>query len=328
MEKILKELCECFGPPGFEEEVKKKIEDFLRNKNFEKIEDRFGNLIYHLKGEKPSLAFTAHIDEIGIVCTDADERGFLSCAPLGGVYPHLYTGHRVVFKNGIIGIFTGKDWKDSQTKDFSEIKIDIGTKKKEEALEKVPIGEPGVIYSSFVFQENKIISRNLDNRAGVSVLLDIMLENNNFERDIYFVFNTQEEIGLRGARVFSEYLEVEFVFTIDVSTSGDTYAEPKRAFEIGKGAGIRVMDRGTVFPQKLINYLENLAKENNIKVQRDAGSTGMTDAFYIQTARGGIPSIAITIPIRYTHSPSSFVLMDDLYEVKKLIKAVIKNPPK
>ncbi len=328
MKKILKELCEIFGPSGFEGEIREKIKDLLKNKNFEITEDRFGNLIFHNKGEKPSLAFTAHIDEIGIVCTDADKRGFLKCAPLGGVYPHLYAAHKVIFRNGVIGIFSGKDWKKEEVKKFSEVIVDIGASSKEEALKKVPVGEPGVIYSSFVWQDNKIIARNLDNRAGVSLLIDIILESEKFERDLYFVFNVQEELGLRGARVFSEYLEVDFVFTIDVSTSGDTYSEPERDFGLGKGAGIRVMDRGTIFPLKLVSYLETLAERKNIKVQRDAGSYGVTDAFYIQTAKSGIPSIAITIPIRYTHSPSSLILMDDLMEVKKLIKAIIEEPPK
>ncbi len=327
MEKILRELCEIFGPSGFEHNVREKIKELLKDKNFEIIEDRFGNLIFHNRGKKPSLAFTAHIDEIGIVCIDADKRGFLKCSPLGGVYPHLYTGHRVIFRNGVIGVFSGKDWRKGEVKKFNEVLIDIGVDSKEEALNMVPVGEPAVIYSSFVVQNNKIIARNLDNRAGVSLLLDVILENERFERDLYFVFNVQEEVGLRGARVFSEYLEVDFVFTVDVSSSGDTYSEPERAFGLGKGAGIRVMDRGTIFPIKLVNYLEKLAEKENIKVQRDAGGYGMTDAFYIQTAKGGIPSIALTIPIRYAHSPSSFILMDDLREANKLIRAIIKEPP-
>jgi len=327
MKKILRELCEIFGPSGFEHDVRKKIKDLIKDKNFEIIEDKFGNLIFHNKGKKPSLAFTAHIDEIGIVCIDADRKGFLKCSPLGNVYPHLYAGNRVIFRNGIIGIFSGKDWKREEIKKFSEVLIDIGANSKEEALKRVSVGEPAVIYSPFICQDNRIIARNLDNRAGVSLLLDIMLEIEEIDRDLYFVFNVQEEVGLRGAKVFSEYLKADFVFTIDVSSTGDTYSEPERAFGLGKGAGIRVMDRGTIFPLELVNYLEKLAVKENIKVQRDAGSYGITDAFYIQTARSGIPSIALTIPVRYTHSPSSFMLMDDLIEVKKLVMGIIKEPP-
>ncbi|MEO0254719.1 MAG: M42 family metallopeptidase [candidate division WOR-3 bacterium] len=327
MEKILKELCETFGPSGFEEKVREKIKELIKDEDLEFIEDRFGNLIFHHKGKKPSLAFNAHIDEIGLVCIDADKRGFLKCSPLGGVYPHLYTGHRVIFRNGVIGIFIGKNWKKEEIKGFEEIIIDIGCSSREEALNLVPVGEPAVIYSNFIVQDDKVIARNLDNRAGVSLLIKLIKDIKNLEQDIYFVFNVQEELGLRGARVFADYLNADFVFTIDVSTTGDTYTEPERSFRLGEGAGIRVMDLRTVFPLKLVNYLEKLAEKRGIKVQRDAGSWGMTDAFSIQTARGGIPSIAITIPIRYTHSPSSLILLKDLKETYALLKAIIEEPP-
>ncbi|MEN3043700.1 MAG: M20/M25/M40 family metallo-hydrolase [Candidatus Hydrothermales bacterium] len=327
MERILRELCEVFGPSGFEGEVKEKIKEFLKGKKFDIKEDRFGNLVIYNKGKKPTITFSAHIDEIGIVCVDADKRGFLKCSPVGTVYPHLYTGHMVIFKSGVVGVFNGKNWKKQDVNSFEEIIIDIGCESKEEALKAVSIGEPAVIYSSFVIQDNKIIARNLDNRAGVSVLVNLLLENESFERDLYFVFNVQEELGLRGARVFSEYIETDFVFTVDVSTTGDTYTEPERSFKLGGGAGIRVMDSRTVFPLKLISYLENLAKKRGIKVQRDAGSYGVTDAFSIQTARGGIPTITITIPVRYSHSPSSLILRSDLEEVYKLINAIIEEPP-
>ncbi|MEN3045469.1 MAG: M20/M25/M40 family metallo-hydrolase [Candidatus Hydrothermales bacterium] len=327
MEKVLRELCEVFGPSGFEESVKAKIKELLKEKKFDIKEDRFGNLVVYNKGKKPTITFSAHIDEIGIVCIDADKRGFLKCSPIGGVYPHLYTGHRVIFRNGVIGIFNGKNWKKHDVGSFEEIIIDIGCESKEEALKTVPIGEPAVIYSNFVIQDNKIIARNLDNRAGVSLLLNLLVENEDFERDLYFVFNVQEELGLRGARVFSEYIETDFVFTVDVSTTGDTYTEPERSFRLGGGAGIRVMDSRTIFPLKLISYLENLAEKRGIRVQRDAGSYGVTDAFSIQTARGGLPTVTITIPIRYSHSPSSFILKSDLEEVYKLIKAIIEEPP-
>ncbi|MEO0279567.1 MAG: M42 family metallopeptidase [candidate division WOR-3 bacterium] len=327
MEKILKELCETFGPSGFEEKVREKIKELIKDENLKLIEDRFGNLIFHHEGRKPSLAFSAHIDEIGIACVDADKRGFIKCSPLGGVYPHLYTGHRVIFRNGVIGIFSGKNWKKEEIKGFEEIIIDIGCSSREEALNLVPVGEPAVISSNFIVQDDKVIARNLDNRAGVSLLIKLIKDIKNLEQDIYFVFNVQEELGLRGARVFADYLNADFVFTIDVSTTGDTYTEPERSFRLGGGAGIRVMDLRTVFPLKLVNYLEKLAEKRGIKVQRDAGSWGVTDAFSIQTARGGIPSIAITIPIRYTHSPSSLILLKDLKETYALLKAIIEEPP-
>ncbi|MEO0270451.1 MAG: M42 family metallopeptidase [candidate division WOR-3 bacterium] len=327
MEKILKELCETFGPSGFEEKVREKIKELIKDENLKLIEDRFGNLIFHHEGRKPSLAFSAHIDEIGIACVDADKRGFIKCSPLGRVYPHLYTGHRVIFRNGVIGIFSGKNWKKEEIKGFEEIIIDIGCSSREEALNLVPVGEPAVISSNFIVQDDKVIARNLDNRAGVSLLIKLIKDIKNLEQDIYFVFNVQEELGLRGARVFADYLNADFVFTIDVSTTGDTYTEPERSFRLGGGAGIRVMDLRTVFPLKLVNYLEKLAEKRGIKVQRDAGSWGVTDAFSIQTARGGIPSIAITIPIRYTHSPSSLILLKDLKETYALLKAIIEEPP-
>lgn len=328
MIEILKELCETFGPSGFEEQVRNKIKRYLEDyKKGEIIEDNMGNLIFHLKGEKPSLSFSAHIDEVGVVCINADENGFLECAPLGGVYPNLYTGSRIIFKNGVIGVFMGEDWK-KEVDSFSKVKIDIGEFNRDEALKKVPIGEPAVVYSDFVEQDGRLMARNLDNRAGVSVLLDAIREMKEVDRELFFIFNTQEELGLRGAKVFSEYLGIDYNFTIDVSSSGDTYSEPIRAFSLGKGAGIRVVDRRTVFPLSLVEYLEDIASKNNVKIQRDVGSLGLTDAFYIQMAQQGIKAIAITIPIRYAHSPSSFILLSDLIEVKKLILSIINFPPK
>lgn len=314
--ELLKRLTACDAPSGCEKGITNLIKTEVEGVADEVYTDALGNLIVHKKGSGKRLMFAAHCDEIGIIVTFIDEKGFLRFADVGGLYLRNLVNRKVRFENGIIGVIGTEE--ENEKRSMSKMYIDIGENSREEAEKLVSVGDAAVFVGDFFVQGSNVISKALDNRAGCYVLIEA-LKRVKSENDLYFVFTTQEEVGLRGARTAAYAINPDYALSVDITDTGDTPKCPKMAVKLGEGAAIKVMDYSVITSREVREALIELAKENDVKYQLEIMTEGGTDAGVIHFTRGGIKTGGISIPTRYIHSPSEMISINDLNSCTELL---------
>jgi len=321
MKTVIKQLTEAFGPSGYETEVTALIKTMVEEYADEIRTDVLGNLIVIKRGSQDgrSIMFAAHTDEIGVVITHIDDKGFLRFGNVGGVGVPTLVGNRVRFAGGAVGaIYQEKgSWKELT---IDKLYIDIGAESKEDALKKVKIGEFGIFHREFEDLGQRLIAKSMDDRVGCAVLVDALKKIADPKNTLYFVFTTQEEVGLRGARTAAYGLEPDLGIALDVTLTGDMPEARRMDVSLGKGAAIKVKDSSLIAHPKVKDLLINLAEDNNIPYQMEVLEAGGTDAGAIHVTKAGIPSGAISIPTRYVHSPSEMV---DIRDVEACVNLVV-----
>ncbi|MDF2567213.1 MAG: pepA [Oscillospiraceae bacterium] len=335
MLETVKALCEIDGISGFEQDVAAAICKRLDGK-CEYKSDNLGNIIAFKKGRqtpKNKVMLSAHMDEVGMIVTGVKSDGMLITSSVGGVDPRVILGRAVrVGEQKITGVIGTKaihmQTADERSTAVSQdnLYIDIGAKDKEDALKQIHLGDSVSFVGDFVeFGDGFVCAKALDDRFGCAVLLD-MIESE-LEYDTTFVFCTQEEVGLRGSRTAAYSVDPDFSIVIEATTAADmsNVDEQKQVCKLGDGAVVTFMDRSTIYDKQLYQLAFSLAEQNSIKCQTKTMVAGGNDAGAIHITRGGIRTIAISIPARYIHSPSSVVKKSDMEEVLKLAKLMAKE---
>jgi len=320
--KTLQTLNAAFGPAGEEIEIASVIARLARPYVDEITTDTLGNLICHKKGTGPKVMFAAHMDSIGLIVHYIEKEGFLRAAPLGGVTPAdvLYT--KVRFQNGVKGIVAVNEGVEAGKVKADNIYIDIGVTSKEEAEELVKVGDRAVYDTQVAALGSCLAGPYLDNRIYCTALLKAMEELSETENDLYFVFTSQEELGLRGAATAAYGIDPVYGIAVDVTISSDIPATKHGcSSEQGKGAAIKVMDSSVICHPRMVKKLEKLAKEQGIPYQMDVIRSGGTDAGAMQKSRAGVYAGGISIPCRYLHTPNEMVRTSDVEACVALIRA-------
>ncbi len=331
MKELIKELTEAFGPSGSEDVVREAIKKHIAGRVDKMRTDPLGNLIALKKGQAESgvearkIMLAAHMDEIGVIISHVDEKGFLRFARVGGVYPLTLLGSRVVFADGSTGVI-GREKPDKPT-DFPTIDkmfIDVGAPDKEHLTRKV--GDVASFVRPFVDLGKRLTAKAFDDRIGCAILIQTLLELKTTPHDVYFVFTVQEEVGLRGALTSAFGVEPDVAIALDVTTTGDTPEAHPMAVSLGAGPAIKVKDRGMLAHPGVKNWMANTAERLGLPYQFEVLERGTTDAMAIQTSRAGVAAGVISIPCRYVHSPSEMVDYDDVQNAVKLLVGLLSGP--
>lgn len=174
-----------------------------------------------------------------------------------------------------------------------------------------------------------LLAKAWDNRIGTAVSLKV-LENLATEGHPNILFagsDVQEEVGLRGAQTSTHLVNPDIAFALDTGTAGDTPGmTPKEADSVlGEGPQILIYDASMIPHKKLRDFVIQVAEENNIPFQYTVITGGGTDAGRMHLTRNGIPSLAITVPVRYLHSHTSVIHEDDYFNTVKLVTEVVKR---
>jgi len=320
MMELLKKLCESFGPSGKENKVRSLIIEEIEKINERYFTDPLGNLVV-VKEKKGAtrILVAAHMDEIGLMVTFIDDKGFLRFTAVGGLLKSVLPGTKVIFENGTVGVIEQEKINKPEEFDFDKLYIDIGAKDRQEASSKVKIGDTAVFLSPLNRAGSRLIAKSLDNRSGCAVLLETIknLSSVSLPHEVYFVFTVQEEVGLRGAKPISYHLKPHFGLAVDVTRVGDTpEAEFKTGVSLGKGPAIKIKDSSVICHPRVTALMINVAEKNNIPYQMEVLEKGGTDIGAIHLTGEGIPSGALSIPCRYIHSPSEMV---DLFDLEKSV---------
>lgn len=326
MKETLKKVTQAFGVSGNEEEIREVIISEI-NKYVNEIKvDAMGNIIAVKKGKGKKIMLAAHMDEIGVIATYIDEKGFIRFSNIGGVSPYKSLGQRVRFKNGTIGcIGVEEKFDDYKNLKLSNLFIDIGCRDKAETEKQVNIGDAAAFTGDFYNSGDIVISKALDDRSGCAVLIELIKEMPKTDNEIYFVFTSQEEVGLRGAKTAAFGIAPDCALAVDITLAGDTPESIKREVALSAGPAIKVKDSSYIAHPEIRRLLEEAAKANNISYTLELLDRGGSDGGAIQTSGVGVPCGGISIPCRYTHAPCEMVSLTDLQNCVKLAAHFIKN---
>lgn len=320
--KTLEQLVSAFGPSGCEHEISQVIEKLAAPYVDEIFRDVMGNLICHKKGSGPRVMFSAHMDSIGLVATHIDEKGFVHVGALGGVNAArvLYTPAR--FQNGVKGLLCADADADLAKLKVTDLVVDVGAADGDEAKKLVQVGD-ALVYDTPVRQAaGRVISPYLDDRIACLVLLLAMERLGETENDLYFVFSTQEEVGCRGAKTAAWAIDPDYGVAVDVCGTDDVPGAKHDVTALcGKGAAVNVMDHSVICHPDMVKRLLALAEEQGIPAQRGVSRRGGTDAGPIHQTRAGVYTGGISIPCRYTHTPTELVDLGDVEACAKLTAA-------
>jgi endoglucanase len=334
---FLKNLMLQPSPSGFEVPAQKIIRQRMKLFAERVSTDVHGNVIGVLN-EKAAMKvmLAGHVDEIGLMITHVDDKGFLYFAMIGGLDPATLVCQRVdilASKGTVRGVIgrkavhlmdaaeRGRELK------LDDLWIDIGAKDKKDAMKAVAVGDPIVIVPDFFELRNRLVSsRAFDDRVGAWVVTEVMgaLAKKKLSVGVYSVSTVQEEIGLRGAITSSYNIKPTAGIAVDVGFTSDYPAGmPKRTGDISLGKG-PILHVGANINPVLGKMLCNTARKKGIKYQMQAEprATG-TDANAMQLARGGSAAALVSIPNRYMHSPVEVVSLGDLETTVSLIAETI-----
>jgi endoglucanase len=206
---------------------------------------------------------------------------------------------------------------------MDKVFIDVGATSKKDCP--VKVGDVAAFDRPFTEMGNRLVAKSMDDRVGVLVAIETLRALKSSPHDVYFVFTTQEEVGVRGARTSAFGIDPDVGIAIDVTGTGDTPNSFKMEMELGKGPCVKIRDAGALSDPRVVQWMIRVAEKNKIPYQREVLLFGGTDAQAIQTTRAGVPSGCLSIPARYVHSPSEMVDYADVQNSVKLLTALLRT---
>ncbi|MFL5845719.1 MAG: M42 family metallopeptidase [Solirubrobacteraceae bacterium] len=333
----LSELLTAHGPSGREEAPSAVFRRQAEAFGATVAVDTLGTTSARVSGTGggPSVAVFGHLDEIGLIVTHIDDKGFLWFTGVGGWDPIVLVGQRVVVttRDGVLpGVVARKAihllTPDERKKvpELKELHIDIGAADGDAAKAVVRVGDVAVIDGDPIeLPGERFAARSMDNRLGCFVALEaarLVAEAGGAPGDVIAVGNAQEETGLAGAATSPFGLRPDVAVVVDVTHATDVPGVDER--ELGShalGSG-PVLNRAAALHPQLFELLHDTAERESIPVTIEASGryTG-TDADAVQISRAGVPCALVSVPLRYMHSPVEMADLADVHACARLIAA-------
>lgn len=321
--ELMKKLSDSFSPSGREKNIREMIINEVKDYADEIKVDTLGNLIVRKKGNNKKILFSAHMDQIGLIITHVDEKGFLRFSNVGGVHAKEIIGLRMVFDNGLEGVVCSEEIGDKDKVEMKKLFLDVASTQKDFVKNNFKVGDMCVFKSEYYETEDCVMCKAADDRIGCYILIEALKNHPTTDNDVYYVFSVQEEVGCRGAKTAGYSINPDLAIAVDVTATGDTEDGIKMDVKLGDGAAIKIMDKSIITHPEVKDLLTDLAVENNIKYQYEVLEFGGTDAGPIHMSREGVPSGVVSIPTRNIHSSGEIFNKQDVFECIKLVQAVI-----
>jgi len=342
-------LTEAYGVSGHEGKVREQVKKLLPS--WAKPEtDPAGNLVLRMgkasqNSTAPKIVFIAHMDEIGYQVRSIEPDGRLLVDVLGGGYTEYFLGHVVLVQKsdgssvgGVLELPANWDqpkfeWPRGPKAMDDAVHLYVGTHSAEETQNLgIKVGDWATVPKKYrPLIATRANARSFDDRVGCAALIEAAkaLGQDLADRQVTFVWSTEEEVGLNGAAAYAERAAKEgtspdFVFAIDTFVSSDSPIESKRFAdaEIGKGFVIRAVDNSNVAPRQFVDRVVKLAHENKIPVQYGVTGGGNDGAVFV---RYGTVDVPLSWPLRYSHSPGEVIDTRDLDALSKIVAVLAKK---
>jgi len=349
--KLLEELCSIHAVSGREDRAVRFIKESVEPLADSVTVDRLGNVVARLEGsENPDhqIMLQAHMDELGLIIRGITPEGFLLIERIGGVPEKSLLGQRLDIltdQDQLVPAYVGPKSHHITSKEekftvpaVHDMFLDAGFSSREE-VEKagIQVGDPATYHPNFHRIGNGlIISKALDNRVGIFVLLELLKR---FHKDrpgssLAFSFTVLEEFSIRGSLPTVNLVQPDVILSIDITIAPDTPLDkPIDPVKMGGGPAIKMMDfhgRGTLggmfSSPKLRRFIEAKAQENNIPLQREVIVGVITDpAFQLYLGDQGQTIAGISIPQRYSHASISACHESDISRTIDLLDSTTRG---
>jgi len=337
--ELVADLSLAFGVSGFEDPVRERIKERLKDLNVGFETDVMGNLTVILdQGRDFTVMVDAHMDEVGLMVNCVEEEGWLRFATLGGWDPRILPAHQVDLLShqgkmvpGVIGAAPPHvQSQEDQQKPIQpdNLFIDIGSRSKNETEQLgITVGTPGVLALPFKqLAGGMFTGKALDDRVGCALLIQLLRHYHDHPPGYTLAANfaVNEETGLRGAKTAAYRIRPDLAFVIE-TTTGDTPGTPahQQPTRIGSGPAITLADRNIIARPALVNAVMETAVRSGIPFQAKRPLTGGTDAGAIHLSRGGVLTSVVSVPCRYLHSPVGLACIEDVHHTFSLLRALL-----
>lgn len=323
------------SPTGFESSGQRVWLDYLKPYIDTYISDNYGSMVGVINPDAPyRVVIEAHADEIAWFVHYIGDDGLIYVSRNGGSDHTIAPSKRVNIhtENGMVKAVFG--WPAIHTRKAAtepvpsvrNIFLDCGCVTKQEVLDLgIHVGCVVTYEDPFMVLNNRyFVGRALDNRMGGFMIAQVarLLKENQIQLPfgLYIVNSVQEEIGLRGAEMIARTVNPHVAIITDVTHDTTTPLIDKiEQGEVKCGNGPS-LTTGPAVHNNLLKLVIETARKYEIPFQREAASrsTGTdTDAFAY--TNGGIPSMLISLPLRYMHTTVEMTNQTDVAAVIRLI---------
>ncbi len=332
---LLTALCEAAGPSGREERIRDLVRPALEAAGATVESDPLGGLIGTRPGSGgPRVMLAAHMDEIGLMVTHIDDRGYLRFVPLGGWDARTLVGQRVMVHGredipGIVGttpVHLLDEAARQKAPKLEDLAVDTGLTASR-VRELVRQGDVITRTRTLETLGDLITGKSLDDRVGVFVMLEAMARLGETAADVVAAATVQEEVGLRGAKVAAARVRPDIAIAIDTCPADDGPGTPTSgpSTRLGQGTAIRLLDASAIGSPPLTDLLVRVAEERSIPYQFHVSNKGGTDTQSLQLAGEGAIAGCISIPTRYVHTSVEACHPDDIAASIDLLVGVLEH---
>jgi endoglucanase len=338
---FLKDIVNTPSPSGFEERAAEVYRQYTKPFADKITTDVHGNVAAILNPDaEMRIMLAGHMDEIGFLIHYIGDDGLLYFSTIGGHDSVIPVGQRVWVHGkervaGVIGrkaIHLLKDEERKRKPEIEDLWVDIGCSSREEAEQYVSLGDP--ITYQYEFQHlkgDRATARGFDNKMGsfiVAEAIRLLKEEGGLDPNVgvYAVATVQEEIGLRGARTSSYWINAQSGLAVDVNHAIDYPSVSKTKYgQLDTGKGPSVM-RGANANPIVFDLILEACKENDIPYQVDVtgGGTG-TDGNAMQLNRAGMAVGIVGVPLRYMHTPVEVLSLTDVENCARLMASYCRK---
>ena len=338
---LLQQLADAPGPSGFEEPVRKIMVERLKPYADSIHYDGLGSVIAQQGTKGPRIMLDAHMDEVGGIIRRVTPGGMMTMQMLGGWLDQALVDQRwiIIGSKGPVKAVSGiRDTHvvppDERERVYprSMIFLDTGARTPEEVRGLgVSVGDPVVPDSPFTVLNgtNNYLGKAWDDRAGCAVALIALqrLANMPHASQLFVAATTQEEVGLRGAHTAAEVIKPDIGIALEGGITGDVFlGHPDETQEVlGGGPGLFLYDSSELPNRKFVQLVRQTAAGMNIPLQEDLVQIYGNDSGEIQRSNGGVPTINLVVPLRYTHSHNSLMNRKDFDQTVDLVVALIQK---
>jgi endoglucanase len=333
--QFLKDLLAAPSPSGYEQPAQAVVRQYVESFADQITTDVHGNVIVARNpGASTRVLLAGHCDQIGLVVTHIDDKGFIYTRPIGGWDPQQLIGQRMTVwtENGPVPAVIARKAIHLLTPDernqvvkLEDLWLDIGANDKAEAAELVMIGDPVTLELGYQEMRNGLANApGMDNITGVWVVIEALRRTvgQSLNCALYAVSTVQEEIGLRGAQTSTFGVDPHIGIAVDVTHATDCPSMDQRQQGDIKLGGGPVIDRGPNVNPRLFTRLLDTAQAAELPYQLAAHGRGTgTDANAIQLVRAGVVTGLVSIPNRYMHSAVETIALDDIDRAADLLAA-------
>ncbi len=337
--------ADLIGPSGQEDRVVTAVRDDLSSLGLGVEVDAFANVVAFLAARdarRPTLQLSAHLDEVGFVVRDVDDAGFLRVHRVGGVHDQVLAGRWLAFLGekgdvpGVVGVCakhlsSPDDLRRSVSAE--DAFVDIGARDRAHALEMgVEVGTLGVFQASARVHGDRVVGKALDDRVGVAVLVELAerLAGVDLPVNVALLFTAQEEFSVRGGVSAARRVDADVAFCVDIAVATDVpVGGAVQPVALGAGPVLTRFTKGKMngmIPSPILRrYAAEVAARVGVKLQYSVLSGGLSDGAFTQHEGRGVPTLDVSFPTRYTHSPVETVDLRDVRDLLNWLDAAVRG---